>query len=133
MDYTSISLILILISLILVLLVSFCVKQHKTIENFRYTLGDLNSWANDVSPKTPLNTWCKNAYAKGDDLKIGQHCVANCVGVNSNINSQSSWFSGPRIRQTASNLVWENASNNTTNEWNPQLSKINYCDNVQII
>jgi hypothetical protein len=93
-------------------------------------LGDLNDWARDTPPSTTLDKYCIKLDNQGKDLKIGEHCVANCA----NIKNREGWVPGGKIKRTSSGFEWQKDPTKNPkyfvklNDWFP--TKKEYCKRI---
>jgi hypothetical protein len=102
-----------------------CVLKQKSIEKYSANkLGELNDWARDVQPATPLNNWCVGKDNTGGDLAEGQFCQANCAGIG---NNKTGWYPGGKIKKVG--LQWEKGPG-IWSDFNQSLSKMGYCEHV---
>jgi hypothetical protein len=117
-----------------------CVLKQKSIEKYSANnLGELNDWARDVQPATPLNNWCVGKDNTGGDLAEGQFCQANCAGIG---NNRTGWYPGGKIKKVGNGLQWEKGpgywvdfnqrlpGDSATSSDRTSLSKIGYCQHV---
>jgi len=114
--------ILSMVALLTILLAMLAMKVSRE----KYSLGDLNDWARDVSPKTELNRWCQNRDNQGGDLGEGQHCVADCK----TFHNRPNWFPGGKIKKVGGKLMWEQAPGYWV-DFSPNMSKARYCQYIQ--